>query len=440
MSKFLWVEDFEGDNFQNFAFRVFGKATGEPLKAFPADELDLREFLRERGIHLATTYAEAARYIGESTAGFDWVVLDIDLTPCGDRPGDADLVMPMLIRWHKHVVQAKDAEQSYSEAFSSMKRVAGYHLFIELVMNRGVPRDRILFCSNHAQHLLSVNNSFEPAMIEAPEIYTKDDKRLNQWVTQRSKNRYHILRRGILRTCAALLETNVSEVGLSCSSGEESDRKEIIRRNILLETLPAMLPANDVPENERCKVFRQFVRVLTQDWDVLNPGNLPEQRWCELGFDRVLQQARHWTSHDSSALSTLDEADVAFLFLIAIRCRFDLSAGVEEFEEPILGLLGERGDLNMQYLQESYRSEHLEIAKRSAELDYPERKDFPKMVNGLEKLGALKVDEQAKRLKQILWFQLPTHRLQGVPVAALKSYHETEFLRELTARIYQTSF
>jgi len=207
VSAFLWVEDFEGGQYREFGHALFGRALGLAANDFPDNESGLRDFMKSRQVELTTSFAEAARRMDENLRDYDYVVLDIDLNLLGeDVDDDLPWVLPLLERWYGYDPKAKSVEDSYNAARQKMKEVAGYHLFIDLVMNRGFPRERILFCSNHGNHLDTINKSFEPARMEAPSIYKKSDDTVKEWIADQSEKPYIKLRRWVILACQELLE------------------------------------------------------------------------------------------------------------------------------------------------------------------------------------------------------------------------------------------
>ncbi len=453
MSTFLWVEDFDGGQFQEFSSAIFYQALGIEKMGFPNEESLLRPWLREHHITLATNYAEAARMIEDCLDEFDSVVLDIDLNLIGESAEeDVPVVQPILERWYGYNHKADDEEASdasYDGARDKMKGIAGYHLFLDLVLKRGFPRDRILFCSNHGDQLkTSIDESFEKARIEAPDIWRKDDSRVSDWVSHQQKDPYLRLRRWIILACREVLEQMSHDqccYKMANLPGDATSKLSVENAKVLLETLPRLLPVIEPAEREKQQIFRLFVRSLTQDWDKV-VFKSKELKSPDKAFAAVLKNARNWTSHDMHALSMLDEADVAFLFLIMLRASFsrqDKGDRLEKFEEQMLPLLGAEVELDMSKLKTTLKTSYEEIQGMHAEL--AERVDEPRgyfsnMVNNLQQKKAIPADNLMQRLMQILWHQLSWQNDEGEFSPQLKHFNKPKFLDQLTRRTFARSF
>jgi hypothetical protein len=441
---FLWVEDFEGRQYREFAHALFGAALGIDALGFPDEEYELREFLEARQIFLATSYAEAARLIQQRLDDVDSVVLDLDINLLGeDTEEDLPIVLPLLQRWYGYEPDAPDQEASYDRARAQMKLVAGYHLYLDLVMNRGFPQNRILFCSNHGPHMDSINNSFEAARIEVPPIYKKGDEQVKQWVATQMDTPYLRLRRWVTLACREILERmrfGQTRFLMPDLPGRGANRLNQTNAELLLETLPRLLPPHDISRVEKQLALRLLARTLAQDWDKVDfrekTFRLPAK-----GYAAVLVNARNWTSHEAQSLSRLDEGDAAFLFLIAMRTCFEFRPNrLEEFEKGLLPLVGEPVTLDPAALKVHFEQSFEEIEAQYVALEGVEgRGFFATMVNTLHLRGRIPLAEEAMRLYQILWHQFhwktadefsPRLELFGRPI----------FLNEIMRRIYRRSF
>lgn len=446
MSAFLWVEDFEGEQYQEFGYALFGRAFGLEESSFPNDGNELREFMKSRQVELVTSFAEAARRIDEDLRDYDYVVLDIDLNLLGeDVDEDLRWVVPLLERWYEYDPHANSVEDSYNAAREKMKVVAGYHLFIDLVMNRGFPRERILFCSNHGNHLGSINKSFEPARMEAPQIYRKSDDTVKQWIADKAKMPYPKLRRGVIVACEELLEQ--MRHGQTRFSMPDLPRKgdaeiTISNAEILLETLPRLLPAYESSAIEQKMAFRLFARTLSQDWDKVDYKNKEKKiKQPVKAFSAVLVNVRNWTSHDAKALSVMNEGDIAYLFLIAMRSCFELSPyKLEDYEKALFPLVGEMTAIDTNELTQNYTLSSENIEYKYALLNSLVLTSiFSSRVNTLQQGGKIPPEEQAQLLCQILWHEL--HWANDKVFSPQPSnFSKPTFLDQLTQRIYRRSF
>jgi len=137
MSQFLWIEDFEGDAKQSFTQSVFGTfLNNAPI---PYDEMELKEFLRNYRILLELSFSEALQFIHQPENLFqvDYIILDVDLA-VGDADDNSLLSDILKIYGYK-----PQNEESYWKAEKALKKVAGYQLYIELVMALDFPKEHI---------------------------------------------------------------------------------------------------------------------------------------------------------------------------------------------------------------------------------------------------------------------------------------------------------
>ncbi len=444
MSAFLWVEDFEGGQYQEFAHAIFGRALGLEKNQIPNEVNALREFLQARQVMLATNYVEAARFIVGRLSDVDCVVLDIDLELLGEEATeDRPVVNKVLNRWYNYDPQAANEPELYNAARDKMKLVAGYHLFLELVLNQGFPRSRILFCSNHGKYLKSIEKSFEPARIEPPEIFEKKDPRVSDWVAEVQSEPYSRLRRSVILACREILdqlEHVQTEFRMSSLPGVAPGQLSAVDAKNLLQTLPQLLPAYHSQGVPQQNAFRLFVRTLTQDWDKVDY----KDRLCkppDKAFAAVLVHARNWTSHDGKALTQLTVGDMAFLVLIALRTCFSLSrTKLEGFEVALLSQIGEAAELDMTILREYFEHTYSEVTAHWKELPTDKQSSgtgssyFSNRVNDLEKAGKIPPGEHEIRLRQILWHQLYWPSFNGF-APQQRNFDTTEFLKQLMQRM-----
>ncbi len=207
MSTLLWVEDFEDKQYRTTTFNVFGRALNLTAADIPDEVNDLREFLEMQQVTLATNFAEASRIIDERLSDFDGIVLDIDLELLGeDFESDFSLLEHLLKRCYHYDPDSDGAEAAYDKARGNMKMIAGYHLYVELVVNRGFQRNRIQFCSQHGDQLeKALKSSFDTAHMERPAVWIKSDPRVGDWISNVREDPYTKLRRWVILACREML-------------------------------------------------------------------------------------------------------------------------------------------------------------------------------------------------------------------------------------------
>lgn len=458
MSRFLWVEDFEDQQYREFTHTLFGPSLLlQNIAFFPDEEGHLREFLARNQITLATTYAEATRLIDKKLDDFDYIVLDIDLDLLDqdeDKQTDIELVEKELRDWYGYEPANSESEKNYADARNEMKKVAGYHLYINLVLDKGFSKHQILFCSNHGNHLESINSSFKTAKIKPPKIYNKTEEDPGKWVSKKRTNKYTLLRRWIINACNDLLnkldkkDLNYRIPEILRGDPSEEDKKlaaEDAKR--IIETLPLLLPAIESSDEKKRLDFRLFVRTLTQDWDNkidFNKIDKEIKKGIDKASNKVLLTARNWTSHSGKALTSLQEDDVAFLFLIAMRLYFwiDQNNSNEEYELPLLELIGKECELDISILKKWYETTYDEVNDRWKRLpnnanNIDTNNFFDSMVNDLQQAGDLtSTREHEEMLRNIFWHKLHWKNRDGNFDPKPTYFTKTKFSESLTKRLF----
>lgn len=448
MSAFLWVEDFEGNQYQEFTNNIFGKAFGLRLNEIPNNDNYLRKYLEDKNVYLVSTFAEADNFINSRLADIDFVILDIDLKTFDEYSDDIRPVAlaNVLTNWYGYDANASIEDKSFNEACDRLKPEAGYHIWKNLVMQHGFSRDRILFCSNHAGYLDTIKSSFSGAKIDTPEIYEKRDPFVEQWVNEKINDPYSVLRRGVIMACRELLNrvnTDPTTFKLPNITPNREPKLDINNAKILLETIPLLMPQDASPPRQLV-VFRILIRTLTQDWD-----KQIDFKNMDLSSDKAmataLKAARNFTSHDGEALSRMNVADVTFLFLICLRMSFDLGKNIESFEAYLFNELGLAEKIDNTKLECQLTSLIKTIQDYFDALDAPQKLDrnnmeieqFDRKVNALQEAGRLPVESQMHYLKLLFWQQLYT-KDKGRRFDPPKNL--SPFVAELTKRIYGCSF
>ncbi|WP_295428493.1 hypothetical protein [uncultured Thiodictyon sp.] len=353
MSDFLWIEDFEGD-LRATVDQVFG------LAGCPTAMPDLKAWLGAHGITLKTTFFDAYRLVRDPAqlAAIDYVVIDIDLKPYEDYDLDDPQAVAEIDRFLREKRYLKESAghteplgPAWRAAVSELKKVAGYHIFTELLIEAGFPKRHILFCSNHGDQLTSIASAFEAAKLAAPVIYTKRDETVRRWIADKQADAYSVLRRGILMGCAAAedLMDRRGDDGLVFSLFfKREDEPEwppgpaspdYVRD--YLASMTALLPLCAPTSTEQRKQrYRILLHALSREWDNRAKVNhLPDKSTYMASYGTILKEVRNWASH-TQLLDDLSEADVAFIFMADLRAMFAFPRECQPHERLLLGLLG----------------------------------------------------------------------------------------------------
>lgn len=445
MSAFLWVEDFDGNarnKYAEVASYVFSKALNVTPDAFPNELGNLVRFLAERGITLATTYAEGRRLITERLDDFDFVILDIELELNGEDASDRSWVEPELVRWHGYQRDLDDKandEESESNAKREMRKVAGYHLWTHLIIDRGFPRDHIQFCSQHGEHLISIEKSFTPAKIVAPKIFRKGDGRTGNWVAERFRNPYFSLRRNVTDYCAAVFDClsacsgdGKSFLRLSRMPGPTTQDFDLALAIEYVEGLPRYLPQR-VDEQHAGKALLAFVRGMVIEWDRFNPAKDSNRNYGDEYKERmgksydeavepeirvsasVLKLLRNTVSHRGSSAIEFNCLEVALFFVLNMNTVFDLS-GISTIKRPedcLLGLQVTEWALDKETLKNQWESLTRELGYLATRYGVTAHR-LSAQLRGLQNASSPDYQrDAAKWLFIMLWDELAGHPRDG---------------------------
>ena len=452
MSSFLWVEDFEGGQYREFSYRLFGHALGLAAIDFFDNELELKSFLKSKQIYLATNLAEGIDFIANEANlnTIDFVVLDIDLALMGvDISEGEELIKPLLSKWYNYNPNDPNEEKAFNAACDELKRVAGYHLYIDLVVNRRFPRDRILFCSNHGGYLKAIQESFSGAKIEPPTVLTKADTGLSDSIADFYADEYSKLRRIIISICNELTEAlhfGQAEFTLQKYLYASEDNFTASDGVYLLTILPLLLPPFLKDRREISVVYRQIVRTITQEFDKVDYKNSSQFK-RKLPYIRVLHSIRNWTSHDGKALNNLDESDVAYIVLLFLYLGFESKSKIyDDLKSKLFQLIGLNVEIKSSDLKSKIVSSFENVSRRGNDLSSEIRGDFcqafhfSQKVNMLIQNSCLTSGEHEKFIYQIFWHNIVFVDDSGNISPQSIYFDNNKFLTELVRRIYVKSF
>ncbi|MEN8219731.1 MAG: hypothetical protein ABFS56_25950 [Pseudomonadota bacterium] len=419
MSQFLWVEDFGDVDVDATATSVFGGILAN--QSIPDDEFGLKKLLANQGILLKLDFVEALEFIRnpEELLSIDYIILDISLSvdiTKNIRTETDEYLQTLLQRYHA------DKQTACKE----LEKMAGYQLYVELIMEIGFPKEHILFCSNHAEELSSIANAFEEAKLPLPKIPTKqreeDIAKVQAWVKKNKENPYSVLRRGIINGCKHLqsLLENQQEAAIQFGEFVKSARTiSVPDMQDYLETLQNILPLRQ-PDNPQ-RLYKLLVRSLAHEWDAAYPDNLPkcdqdgkdcfQARSVKSTFGWIMKHARNWAAH-STVLDQLTEQDVAFLFIVAMRAMFKLTPTTAKYETMLFNLfsaeISESIDTNEVriFLAETYSDLKNKIVDTKGVKD---GFHFSEMLNNLQNCDVY--HDYKKGLFQMFWHGLSPVRL-----------------------------
>ena len=341
MSHFLWVEDFAGNTSQSATESVFGELLNN--QTIPNNERAVKKLLNKNGILVKDTFMGGLNFVRnpQRLLSVDYVILDIDLIIESDVDIDENNYLPQILKdyygYEPQPTNKTADERSFDKAKGQLMPVAGYQLYIELVMALGFPRDHILFCSNHAYEHEELRAAFKKARIEFPQPFSKDEKaKVQAWVKKRVEEPYSVLRRGILNVLDDI------EGNANIDLAEPFKRDVPVNKDTFLEGLRFMLNSPRIPsEDKRQHLYRTLCDYLTKYFDRFSGRDLYRGKYKKNGFEIGVPKeysiplyfVRNWVAHNilNNPKSEFLAPDVGFLFTLVIKGMFDYSS-IEGFK------------------------------------------------------------------------------------------------------------
>ncbi|NOQ35006.1 MAG: hypothetical protein GQ569_03830 [Methylococcaceae bacterium] len=448
MPHFLWVEDFKASETQrdeNIISSTIDLVFGSRLDSqdFDGDdEYDARDFLEEKGITLKLNLLEALDFIHNPNelATIDFVVLDVDMPLKRNEQVDENNYLPELI------------EQYQSE--EALKKIAGYQIYIDLVIELGFPKSHILFCSNHAGYFEEFTAKFKSSNIKFPELKQKEHKEgIANWLTNVHSD-YFVLRRGIIEGCQYIIK-NLAENELAFNNfiGEPEKQVTVDNMRDYLEVLTHFLPLRE-PE-DKGGLYKLFVRTLSHEWEATEAKKIRGLAW-------IMKNTRNWITHNSNLFDALDERMLAYLFMVNMRLMFSFNEAVQPYEKILLGLFSEDA-LAAEVFKQQNANKLIPVDKKYLELKnrvLDERQDknnhvqdgfyFNELANNLQQSKSSLRDDKAlfsKLLYQMFWLTTSNpfistgnrRKLLEIKFWAF-NYRDKPYIFEIARHIYNRSF
>jgi len=286
------------------------------------DPNDAQDFLEEKGIFLKINLLEALEFINKPNelSKIDYVVLDVDMPLQDEDDIDNENYLSSLIEKY----DSKD----------DLRKIAGYQIYTELVIELGFPKSHILFCSNHANYFEELKSKFNSANIKYPispnpdkPFLEKEDKDLiKQWLDDAHSD-YFVLRRGIIEACNHLKTLSDAKLDFNGFINEKGKKVSLDEMHDYLGVLANFLPLRE-PDN-KATFYKLFVRTLAHEWEAAK--EVKDLAW-------IMKSTRNWIAHNSKLFDALDEQTVAYLFIINMRLMFNLGNKVLPYEKKLLAL------------------------------------------------------------------------------------------------------
>lgn len=460
MSYFLWVEDFEGSP-EFAACQVLGEILDK--RFFSEDKENLKRSLKDHGVFVELSFQDGLSFIRNKLPEIDYVILDIDLCAYCDGDGPNEYLLRVLEQHYGYSEAGSEGEsdEAFKQKLNTIKKVAGFHIYTELVVELGFPKEHILFYSQHAKEFKSIQEAFETAKISLPPIYLKADSGVTAWVSEKHQTPYSRLRRGIIEGCK-FLKQHIDKCDENIQFRDfiklENDQPVIevpvteVKNYLdaLSQSLNIRQPINQPSLNIK---YRLFLRTLSHEWEEnINPNSLKKKSSNLQGisdiytFARIMKMTRNWVSH-AKLLEPLNSQFIAFVFLVNMRAMFKLPKAIQPYEKILLNCVSQSHPNRLTNLNDD-----IEHAERCVEeilaglkIDANKvrkdgslvEKNFGEKINDIYRQNTGNPDAEPhdfkKFLLQYFWISQKNNLNQ-------LNVNSSDFLPTLARHIYTTSF
>lgn len=451
MSYFLWIEDFDND-VETTADNVLGAIFDSSY--FVQDKRALKRNIKQQGVFIELSFQDGLNFISKQLNKIDYIILDINLPVFSDGGEINEVVLALLkeFQGYKKQIDISEDEALLTEKCKELKEIAGFYLYTQLIVELGFPKDHILFCSNHGENTLIIQKAFKDAKIALPTIYQKSDNSVKNWVKDRYENPYSVLRRGIIEGCQ-YIDKNLDSISISFNTISEVEKQiNIEQARDYLAVLENFLPLRKPDDKDKVILYKLFIRTLSHEWEAADPKKIRGLAW-------IMKNVRNWITHNSALFSEMDEAMLAYLFIINMRVMFDFDELVQNYEEILLSLF-EKEALTEQLFKDNCKNKLLftPISKAYCDLQnlvsdesdkgIKDAFNFRALANNIqESLSSLRDDKRlfVKVLYQLFWlinsYPRITTKNREIKISFNDfNYTEKPYVFELARRIYNRSF
>jgi|JFJP01.1.fsa_nt_gi hypothetical protein len=334
MSYFLWIEDFDNsveNSVETTASYVLNSIIHQP---FESDARELKRQLKEQGVFLELTFQDGLSFIRDKDKldQVDYIILDIDLKPYNDPSEISTDFLKLLYDFEKYT----EEDESLKNACNNLKKIAGFYLYTDLVVELGFPKTHILFCSNHGENTIEIQNAFKTAKISLPQIHQKSDPKVQLWVKDRYDEPYSRLRRGIIEGCKYLKKLTEEKLRFNNFIQEQGKQVDLQDLHNYLDVLENFLPLR--APTDKAAFYKLFVRTLAHEWESANPWESLKSVSQEIfAFASIMKMTRNWLAH-SRLFEDINEQDVTYLFIVNMRAMFCLDDSLLGYENHLLQL------------------------------------------------------------------------------------------------------
>jgi hypothetical protein len=459
MSYFLWIEDFE-NNVKATTADVFGSISlGLNQISDEIDKLELKKYLEEKGVFLELSFQDGLDFIQNKLQKVDYIILDIDLVPYIEDDPLKENVLSLLEKFFDYqvadVLTEDEKRQLLKKQLAELKKIAGYCLYTELLVEQSFPKQHILFCSNHGDTTNEIQKAFKAAKIELPPIYEKSNKKIQEWVRCCYESDYSRLRRGIIQGCQYAKEFDSSKLYFNkfTTANEPTEFKDLIS---YLEILETFLPLQE-PKNKQ-DLYKLFVRTLSHEWEGAKSIKRDKEK-NDAVLAWIMRNTRHWITHNSNLFAEINEKLVAYLFMINMRVMFNYGNGnLQDYEKVLLSLFEKEALSENDFKYKTIPVSEAYLTLKNIVLDENHKKDikiedafyFNELANNIQLSNSpVRNDKKLfiKLLYQMFWlctsnpFISTGNRKSLLEIKFYDfKYEDTPYMFELARHIYYCSF
>jgi hypothetical protein len=327
-------------------------------------------------------------------------------------------------------------------------------------------------CANNLNNDGQGKNTYEilcetanNCLIKAPRACVKGTRQLETALEEYEAKKYLVFRRGIIEGCEFLKNhIDNDDIRFRDFIKLENNRPSIeipsIEIKNYLDALAQSLPIRSAIDESALNLqYRLFLRTLSHEWEENVEARSLEILYGNNGLNRIqdiytyawiMKMTRNWVSH-ANLLEPLNEALLAFLFLVNMRAMFRLSKSVQAYESILLSCINSNLDciINIEDLSNniSFAYEQVDniLNYLQIPLDYKDKdgnqkhKHFGQKINEIYRRNTGNPDAEDHDYKKLLMQYFWVNQKQEANLRKLVA-NSDDFLPTLARHVYSISF
>lgn len=302
--------------------------------------------------------------------------------------------------------------------------------------------------------------------IKVPEACVKGTNQLDiKLETLVENNKYLVLRRGVIEGCDFIknhIDSNEDNIQFRDFIKLENNRPSIEIPSIeiknyldaLVQSLPIRSAIDELALNLQ---YRLFLRALSHEWEENVEARSLEVLYGNNGLSKIqdiytyawiMKMTRNWVSH-ANLLEPLNEAILAFLFLVNMRAMFKLPKSIQTYESILLRCINLNQDCiiniydlsdNIRFAVEQVDNIYLQIPFDDKDKDDKQKhKHFGQKINEIYRRNTGNPDAEDHGYKKLLMQYFWVNQGQEANLRKLVA-NSDDFLPTLARHIYSLSF